>query len=147
MHPPSSRREADDNAARGPCLHLRRLNRSEIKQEGPRVLAGETKCRHIRMADHEPFAQSLHERIKVHAAIECAKGRSPSVRTPATLADGMTLRAHAFCQNTAALLERTRAAFGQSGRGCDEQKEDCEPHDHLGAPYERRKKLPLTDSA
>jgi hypothetical protein len=86
------------------------------------------------MADREPFAQSLHERIKIHAAIEHAKGRGTNVRTLTTPADGMTLRAHAFRQSTAALLERARATvFGQARRGCDEQKEDCEPLDHVGS--------------
>src|SRR5262245_26236350 len=77
-------------------FQLRRLNGPEIKQERTRVLAGETKRRHIRMADHEPFAQSLHERIKIDAAIERAEGGRANVRAPATLADGMTLRAHSF---------------------------------------------------
>src|SRR5262249_3744637 len=79
-HPPEScGARADDNAARnhGPS---RRLNGPEIKQERTRVLTHETKRRHIRMADREPFAQSLHERIKIHAAIERAKGRGASVR-------------------------------------------------------------------
>src|SRR5262249_27720134 len=60
------------------------------------------------------------------------KGRSSSVRTPATLADGVTLGAHSFRQSATALLQETRAAvFGQAGRGSDEQKEDCEPDDHV----------------
>jgi len=141
-------REVDDNAGLGPAAcGLRLLNGPQIKQERTRVLTRETKRRHIRMANHQPFAQPLHERIKIDSAIERAKGGGASVRTLTAFTDRMALRAHPFRQRAAALLERARAAFGQSGRGCDEQKEDCEPHDHLGAPYERRKKLPLTDSA
>jgi hypothetical protein len=115
-------------------MHLLRLNGPQIKQERPRVLTRETKRRHIRMADREPFAQSLHERIKIHATIKRAKGGGTNVRTLATPADGMTLRAHAFRQSTAALLQRTGAVvFGQARRCCDEQKKDGEPHDHLGS--------------
>jgi len=122
-------------------MHLRRLNGPQIKQERTRVLTRETKCRHIRMADREALAQSLHERIKIDAAIECAKGRSTNVGTLTALADRMTLRAHVFRQSSAALLERTRAAvFGQTGRRWDEQKEDCKPHDHVGSPPLAEKK-------
>jgi hypothetical protein len=93
------------------------------------------------MADREPFAQSLHERIKVHAAIERAEGGGTNVRTLTTPADGMTLRAHAFRQSTAALFERTGApVFGQARRGCDQQKKDCEPHDHVGSSPSAMKK-------
>jgi len=126
--------EADDNAARAVGLHLWRLNGPEIKQERTRVFARETKGRHIRMADREALAQSLHERIEIHAAIERTKGRSTSVRALTTLADGMTLRAHSFRQSATALLQETRAAvFGQAGRGSDKQKEDCEPDDHVAS--------------
>ena len=71
-------------------MHLRRLNGPQIKQERTRVFARETKGRHIRMADREALAQSLHERIKIDAAIECAKGRSTNVGTLTALADRMT---------------------------------------------------------
>jgi len=66
-------------------MHLRGLNGPQINQERTRVLTRETKRRHIRMANHQPFAQPLHERIKIHAAIERAKGRGTSVRTLTTL--------------------------------------------------------------
>src|SRR5262249_17381195 len=115
--------------------HLRRLNGSQIKQERPRVLAREAKRRHVRMANHQPFAQPLHERIKIDSPIERAKGRGANVRTLPAPADGMALRAHSFRQSAAALLERTRAAlFSQTSRRCEEQKEDCEPRDHVGSP-------------
>jgi hypothetical protein len=106
-HPSAVARGRAQRRPRALGFHLRRLDGSEIKQERPRVLTRETKRRHIRMADREPFAQSLHERIKIHATIEQAKGRGTNVRTLASPANGMTLRAHAFCQSTAALLERT----------------------------------------
>src|SRR5262244_3533566 len=125
--------------ARG--LRLRRLNGPQIKQERTRVLTRETKRRHIRMANHQPFAQPLHERIKIDSAIECAKGGGASVRTLTAFTDRMALRAHPFRQRAAALLERARAAFGQSGRGCDEQKEDCEPHDHFASSPRATKKV------
>ena len=64
------------------------------------------------------------------------------MRTLTTPTDGMTLGAHAFRQSTTALLERTRAAvFGQSGGRCDEQKEDCKPHDHFGSSPLNREKV------
>src|SRR5262244_2724478 len=116
--PQEPRREADDNAGRGPRgLHLRRLNGPQIKQERPRVLAREAKRRHVRMANRQPFAQPLHERIKIDSAIERAKGRGANVRTLPAPADGMALRAHSFRQSAAALLERTRTAlFSQTSR-------------------------------
>src|SRR5262249_6621490 len=142
-------READDNAGRGALgVHSRRLDGPQIKQERTRVFARETKRRHIRMTDREPFAQSLHERIKIHAAIERAKGRGTGVRALTVPADGMTLRAHSFRQSVAALFQRT-AVFGQTGRGCDEQKEDCKPDDHIAnSPLATKKISPaLTGSA
>ena len=132
-------------------LRLRRLNRPQIKQERTRVLAGEAKRRHIRMADREPLAQPLHERIEIHAAIERAKGRGTDVRARATRADGMTLRAHSFRQSATPLLQETRAAvFGQDRRCGREQKEDCEPDDHAGSfPFgdEKKTSTALTGSA
>ena len=123
-------------------VHLRRLNGPQIKQERTRVLTRETKRRHIRMANHQPFAQPLHERIKIDSAIERAKGRGANVRALTALADRMALRAHSFRQNAAALLERTRGAlFGQTGRRCEEQKEDCEPRDHFGSPHYLQEKI------
>jgi len=126
-------------------LRLRRLNGPQIKQERTRVLAREAKRRHIRMADREPLAQPLHERIEIHAAIERTKSRGTDVRALATFADGMTLRAHAFRQSATALLQETRAAvFGQARRCGREQKEDCEPDDHVGGfPFSDEKRLPL----
>src|SRR5262249_30221770 len=111
---------------------LRHLDGPQIKQKRTRVLTRETKRRHIRMANHQSFAQPLHERIKINSAIERAKGGGASVRTLTAFADRMALRAHSFRQRAAALLE-ARAAFGQSGRGCGEQKEDCKPHDHFAS--------------
>jgi len=144
LHPQEPRREADDNADRGSRgWHLRRLNGPQIKQERTRVLARETKRRHIRMADRQPFAQPLHKRIKIDSAIERAKGRGANVRASTALADRMALRAHSFRQNAATLLERTRTAlFGQTGRRYEEQKEDCEPRDHFGGPHYLREKIP-----
>jgi hypothetical protein len=134
-HPRAVPRGRRQRRSRAIGLHLRRLNGPQIKQERTRVLARETKRRHIRMANHQPFAQPLHERIKIDSAIERAKGRGASVRTLPAPADGMALRAHSFRQSAAALFERTGAAlFGQAGWRCDEQKEDCEPHDHVGSP-------------
>src|SRR6266567_2415224 len=108
LHPPKSRatRPTTPTAGHGLHLrhlngHLRRLNGPQIKQERTRVLTRETKRRHIRMANHQPFAQPLHERIKIHAAIERAEGGGANVRTLTALADGMTLRAHSFCKNSA----------------------------------------------
>ena len=99
-------READDDAEpRAMRLHLRRLNGPQIKQEGTRVLTRETKRRHIRMPNHQPFAQPLHKRIKIDSAIERAEGRGANVRTFTALADRMALRAHTFRQSAAALLE------------------------------------------
>src|SRR5262249_3143916 len=72
--------------------HLRRLNGPQIKQERPRVLPRETKRRHVRMANRQPFAQPLHERIKIDSAIERAEGRSANVRTLPAPADRMALR-------------------------------------------------------
>src|SRR6266566_566905 len=121
-------------------MHLLRLNGPQIKQERTRVRTRETKRRHIRMADREALAQTFHERIKIHAAIERAEGRGTSVRTHTTPADGMTLRAHAFRQNTAALFQRAGAhIFGQARRCCEQQKEDCEPHDHFPSPISGEK--------
>jgi len=144
LHPQEPRREADDNADRGSRgWHLRRLNGPQIKQERTRVLARETKRRHIRMADRQPFAQPLHKRIKIDSAIERAKGRGANVRASTALADRMALRAHSFRQNAATLLKRTRTAlFGQTGRRYEEQKEDCEPRDHFGGPHYLREKIP-----
>jgi len=123
-------------------VHLRRLNGPQIKQERTRVLARETKRRHIWMSNHQPFAQPLHKRIKIDSAIERAKGRGANVRALTALADRMALRAHSFRQNAAALLERTRGAlFGQTGRRCEEQKEDCEPRDHFGSPHYLQEKI------
>jgi len=97
------------------------------------------------MADREPFAQSLHERIKIHAAIERAKGRGTNVRTFTAFADGMTVGAHGFRQNAAALLERTGAAvFGQSGGRCNEQKKDCKPHEAADVATSRKRIANLT---
>src|SRR5262245_31939775 len=75
---------------------LRRLDGPQIQQERARVLAREAKRRHIRMANHQAFAQPLHERIKIDSAIERAKGGSASVRTLAAFPDRMALRAHPF---------------------------------------------------
>src|SRR6516164_1983667 len=118
-------------------LHLLRLNGPQIEQERTRVFARETKRWHIQMVDHQPFAQPFHERIKIHAAIERAKGRGTSVRTLTALADGMTLRAHAFRQNAAALFQR--AGGGQARRCCEQQQEDCEPRGHFPSPHSREK--------
>src|SRR6516162_2475182 len=113
-------------------MHLWRLDGPQIEQERVRVLTRETKRRHIRMANDQPFAQPLHERIKIHAAIERAEGGGANVRTLTALADRMALRAHAFRQSATALLQRAGAAvFGQARRCCEQQKEDCEPHDHF----------------
>src|SRR5262249_2358970 len=85
---------------------LRRLDGPQIKQERTRVLAREAKRRHIRMANHQPFTQPLHERIKIDSAIERAKGGGASVRTLTAFTDRMALRAHPFRQRAAALLQR-----------------------------------------
>ena len=114
--------------------HLRRLNGPQIKQERTRVLAREAKRRHVRMTNRQPFAQPLHERIKIDSAIERAKGRGANVRALTALADRMALLAHSFRQSAAALLERSGAAvFGETSRRCEEHKEDSEPQDHFGS--------------
>jgi hypothetical protein len=115
-------------------MHLRRLNGPEIEQERTRVFARETKRRHIRMANRQALAQPLHKRIKIHSAIERAKGRGTNVRALTALADRMALRAHSFCKSPTPLLQRTGApVFGQAGRRCEQQKGDSEPHDHFGS--------------
>ena len=43
---------------------LRCLDRSEIEHEAARIFACEPECRHIGMTNHEPFAQSVAERIE-----------------------------------------------------------------------------------
>jgi hypothetical protein len=124
-------------------MHLWRLNGPQIEQERTGVLTRETKRRHIRMTDREALAQPLYERIKIDSAVELAKGRSANVRTLTALPDGMALRAHSFCKSPTPLLERTGATvFGQAGRRCEEQQEDCEPHDHFGAPHSPQKRSP-----
>src|SRR6516165_1328126 len=121
-------------------MHLRRLNGPQIKQERTRVFARETKRRHIGMADHQPFAQPLHKRIQIESAIERTKGRGANVRTLTAFADRMTLRAHSFRRSAAALFQWSGAAvFGQARRCCEQQKENCEPHDHFPSSHARRK--------
>src|SRR5262249_61745027 len=98
-------------------VHLRRLNGPQIKQERTRVLTRKTKRRHIRMTNHQPFAQPLHERIKIDSAIERAKCRGANVRALTALADRMALGVHSFRQNAAALLEPARTCgFGRPRR-------------------------------
>jgi hypothetical protein len=92
------------------------------------------------MADREALAQPFHERIKIHAAIERAKGRGASVWTVTTPADDMTLRTHSFRQSAAALFQRTGATvFGEARRCGEQQKEDCEPHYHFPSPMSGEK--------
>ena len=96
------------------------------------------KRRHIRMANRQPLAQALHEGIKIHAAVERAQGGGANMRTLTALADRMALRAHSFRRSAAALLQRSGVAdFGQAGRRCEEQKDDCEPHDDFPIPRQR----------
>jgi len=113
-------------------MSLRRLNRSQIKEECPGIFARETKRWHIRMVDHQAFAQAVGESIKIHSAIERAEGRSTDVRTPAALADRMTLRAHSLRKRATMSLQRAGpAVLGPAGRCCEQQADDCEPRYHV----------------
>jgi hypothetical protein len=113
-------------------MHLRRLNGPQIKKERAGIFARETKGWHIRMVNRQAFAQPVHERIKVHSAIERAEGRGTNVWTLTALADRMTLRAHSLCKSATMLLKGAKlAVLGQAGRCCEQQKDDCKPRHHV----------------
>src|SRR5262249_7456031 len=96
MHPYRKAVPRGRRRPRAGSWRLRHLDGPQIKQKRTRVLTRETKRRHIRMANHQSFAQLLHERIKINSAIERAKGGGASVRTLTAFADRMALRAHSF---------------------------------------------------
>lgn len=92
------------------------------------------------MTDHEPFAQSVHEDIQIQATIERMEGRGVGMGTAAAFVDRMTRRAHSFGESPAAPLEITRLALlGETERCSEQQKHDCEPHDHFEHPHIRRR--------
>jgi hypothetical protein len=91
------------------------------------------------MTDHQPFAQSVHERVQVQATIERVEGGSVGMGTPAVLADRMTRRAHSFGKSPAVPVQATRLVLlGETERCSEQQKHSCEPYDHCEHPHARR---------
>jgi len=115
---------------------LRCLDGPQIEHEAAGIFALEPECWHIGMTNHEPFAQSVEERIEIHPAIERAERRRPGMRALTTLADGVTLRAQCFSENLAMPLQCTRLVLlGETNRYSEQQKQPRKPCDHSTVPW------------
>ena len=86
------------------------------------------------MTDQEGIAQSIGKQIEVQPTAELAERRSRSMRALAALAGRMTLRAHAFGESLALLLERALlGALPERGRCSEQQDQEGYPYDHDSA--------------
>jgi hypothetical protein len=99
------------------------------------------------MADDQPFAQPVHERIEIEPAIERAKGRGTNMRAGTSLGDRMTLRAHSFGKSSTAPLQiDRRVLLGATGRYSEQRNHEREPYHHVENPPMFASALPTQNS-
>jgi len=114
---------------------LRCLDGSQVEHEAARIFACEPECRHIGMTNHEPFAQSVAERIEIHPAIESTERRRSGIWALAIPADGVTFRAQSLSESLAVPLQGTRLVLRGKTRRCSEQQKQAgKPCHHLDFP-------------
>jgi hypothetical protein len=86
------------------------------------------------MTNHEPFAQSVAERIEIHPAIKRTERRRSGIWTLTLPADGVTFRAQSLRQGLAMPLQRTRLVLRGETRRCSEQQKQGGKLFHLDFP-------------
>jgi len=131
---------------------LQPLDRAQVSDQIACILAAEAKCRHVRMAAHQAFAQPVREAIEINATAEFAKRGRSGMRARSALVDRMTGRAHPFGQCVTLALALGRRFFSANGRGAEQGRQDqdgqgypvCHVRRSLLAMKERYS-LPLED--